>query len=91
LSGHEDYVYLGINTDDIPVSEISIQKFPEAEKLTPFVQATLDLMYLKTESEDQSLKDKLLSSLNLPAVISFLFVLFKQYIQASSKFVVYVL
>ena len=80
-----------MNTDDISVSEMSIQKFPEAGKLIPFVQATLDLMYLKTESEDQSLKDKHLSSLHLPAIICFLCVLFKQYVQASNKFIVYAL
>ena len=67
LSGPEDYVYLGMNTDNISVSEMSIQKFPEAGKLIPFVQAILDLMYLKNESEDQSLKDKHLSSPPPPA------------------------
>jgi len=55
-----------MNTDDISVSEMSIQKFSEAGKLIQFVQATLDLMYLKTASEDQSLKEKRLSSFHLP-------------------------
>jgi len=83
-----------MNTDDTSVSEMSIQKFPKAWKLTPFVQAIFDLMYLKTESEDQSLKDKHLSSLHSPQPTRcylFLVCSFKQYIQAANKFIVHVL
>jgi hypothetical protein len=80
-----------MNTDDISISEMSIQKFPGAGKRIPFVQAILDFVYRLTQSKDQSLKTNILlpsTSPSLPPIfISFLFVHFKRYVQAAGEFI----